>query len=273
MADGKGEGRFAGKVVVVTGGASGIGAATCRAFAREGARVAVVDINGEGAEDVAAALGRPTSAHTADVTDQHAVAAMAEEVREAHQRVDVVVNNAGHWVRVLPFHLSTPEHWDDVVDINFRHVLLVTRAFLVPMIETGGGVIVNVSSIEGVRAYPSDPVYAAAKAATNHFTRSLAVAYGRKGIRVVGIAPDITNTDQVVYDDDVQRDPRWSWWAPVGRFGTPDDNADVIVALASDEFRFVTGAVVNTDGGTGTAGGWFWSDAKKAFVNRPDGLG
>jgi len=269
----EGSGRFEGKVVVVTGGASGIGAATCRAFSREGARVAVVDINGEGAEDVAASLGRPATAHTADVTDASAVAEMAAEVVESHQRVDVVVNNAGHWVRVVPFHLSAPEHWDDVVDINFRHVLLVTRAFLMTMIEGGGGVVVNVSSIEGVRAYPSDPVYAAAKAATNHFTRSLAVAYGRKGIRVVGIAPDITNTDQVVYDEDVQRDPRWSWWAPVGRHGTPEDNADVIVALASEEFRFVTGAIVNTDGGTGTAGGWFWSDAKKAFVNRPDGLG
>jgi NAD(P)-dependent dehydrogenase (short-subunit alcohol dehydrogenase family) len=265
--------RFAGKVVVVTGGASGIGAATCHAFAREGARVAVVDINGEGAEDVATALGRPATAYTTDVTDPVAVAAMAQEVLEDHQRVDVLVNNAGHWVRVLPFHLQSPEHWDDVVDINFRHVLLVTRAFLMTMVEGGGGVIVNVSSIEGVRAYPSDPVYAAAKAATNHFTRSLAVAYGRKGIRVVGIAPDITNTDQVVYDEAVQRDPRWSWWAPVGRFGTPEDNADVIVAIASDEFRFVTGTVVNTDGGTGTAGGWFWSDAKKSFVNRPDGLG
>src|SRR5215471_11501571 len=131
--------RFAGKVVVVTGGASGIGAATCRAFAREGARVAVVDINGEGAEDVAAALGRPATAHTADVTDPAAVAAMAADVLESHQRVDVLVNNAGHWVRVLPFHLSTPEHWDDVVDINFRHVLLVTRRFLMMMVEGGGG--------------------------------------------------------------------------------------------------------------------------------------
>ena len=260
------------RVVVVTGGASGIGAATCRAFAAMGARVAVVDINGDGAEDVAVALGAPATAHCTDVTDAAAVAAMAAEVLETHGRVDVLVNNAGHWVRVVPFHVSTPEHWDDVIDINFRHVLLVTRAFLGPMIEQGGGVIVNVSSIEGVRAYPSDPVYAAAKAATNHFTKSLAVAYGRKGIRVVGIAPDITNTDQVVYDDETQRDERWSWWAPVGRFGTPEDNADVIVALASDQFRFVTGAVVNTDGGTGTAGGWFWSGTKKMFVNRPEGL-
>ena len=88
----------------------------------------------------------------------------------------------------------------------------------------------------------------------------------------MGIAPDITNTDQVVYDEETQRDPRWSWWAPIGRFGTPEDNADVIVAIASDQFRFVTGAIINTDGGTGTAAGWFWSDDKKMFVNRPDGL-
>jgi NAD(P)-dependent dehydrogenase (short-subunit alcohol dehydrogenase family) len=266
-------GSFEGQVVVVTGGARGIGAATCRAFTARGAHVAVVDINGDAADDLVAALGAPATAHHTDVTDEDAVASMAAEVLGAHGRVDVLVNNAGHWVRVTPFHMSTPAQWDDVVDINFRHMLLVTRAFIGSMIEQGGGVIVNVSSIEGVRAYPSDPVYAAAKAAANHFTRSLAVAYGRKGLRVVGIAPDITNTDQVVYDDDVQRDPRWSWWAPIGRFGTPEDNADVIVALASDQFRFVTGAVVNTDGGTGTAGGWFWSDQKRTFVNRPDALG
>ena len=134
----EGTGRFDGKVVVVTGGASGIGAATCHAFAREGARVAVVDINGEGAEDVATSLGRPATAHTADVTDPDAVADMAADVLDSHQRVDVLVNNAGHWARVLPFHLSAPEHWDDVVDINFRHVLLVTRAFLMSMIYIGG---------------------------------------------------------------------------------------------------------------------------------------
>ena len=154
---------FDSKVVVVTGGANGIGAATCRAFA-------------------------------------------------AHGPVDIVVNNVGHWVRVTPFHRSTPEHWDSILDVNLRHVLLVSRAFIDDMLERGSGVIVNVSSIEGVRAYPSDPVYAASKAAVNHFTASMAIAYGRRGIRVVGIAPDITNTGQVVYDESVQADPRWSWW-------------------------------------------------------------
>jgi NAD(P)-dependent dehydrogenase (short-subunit alcohol dehydrogenase family) len=100
----------------------------------------------------------------------------------------------------------------------------------------------------------------------------MALAYGRRGIRVVAIAPDITNTAQVPYDESVQADERWSWWAPIGRFGTPEDNADVIVALASDQFRFVTGAVVNTDGGTVVAGGWFWNEQTKRFVNRPGGL-
>jgi NAD(P)-dependent dehydrogenase (short-subunit alcohol dehydrogenase family) len=265
-------GMFDGQVVVVTGGASGIGAATCRAFAAQGARVAVVDIDGDGASVVAGEIGDGATAHTADVTDSDAVAGMASEVIDAHGRADVLVNNAGHWVRVLPFHLGGPEHWDKVLDVNLRQIFLVTQAFLGGMLERGRGVVVNVSSIEGVRAYPNDPVYASAKAAVNQFTASLALAYGRKGVRVVGIAPDITNTAQVPYDEDVQADPRWSWWAPVGRFGTPEDNADVIVALASDQFRFVTGAVVPTDGGTGVAGGWFWDEHQKRFVNRPEGL-
>ena len=265
-------GMFDDQVVVVTGGASGIGAATCRAFAAQGAHVAVVDINGSGADAVARQLGGSATTHTVDVTDAAAVTAMAAGVLATHGRVDVLVNNAGHWVAVLPFHLASPDHWDDVLGVNFRQVLLVTKAFLKPMLDRGHGVIVNVSSIEGVRAYPNDPVYASAKAAVNQFTASMALAYGRKGIRVVGIAPDITNTAQVVYDEQVQADPRWKWWAPVGRFGTPEDNADVIVAIASEQFRFVTGAVVNTDGGTGVAGGWFWADHKRTFMNRPDGL-
>jgi NAD(P)-dependent dehydrogenase (short-subunit alcohol dehydrogenase family) len=266
---------FERKVVVVTGAANGIGAAACRAFAAQGARVAAVDIDAPGLSLVAESIGESATSHVTDVTDvtdAAAVAAMATEVHAAHGPVDIVVNNVGHWVRVTPFHRSTPEHWDSILDVNLRHVLLVSRAFIDDMLERGSGVIVNVSSVEGVRAYPSDPVYSAAKAAVNHFTASMAVAYGRRGVRVVGIAPDITNTGQVVYDERVQADPRWSWWAPIGRAGAPEDQADVIVALASEQFRFVTGVVVNTDGGTGTAGGWFWSDDARRFVNRPDGL-
>ncbi len=259
-------------VVVVTGGAHGIGAATCRAFAATGARVAVVDIDDSAAAALSSELGPAASSHHADVTDTSAVATMAGEVLAAHGHVDVLVNNVGHWLRVTPFHLGGPEHWAEILAVNLTQVFSVTKAFLGQMIDRGRGVIVNVSSVEGVRAYPSDPVYAAAKAAVNHFTASMALAYGHNGIRVVGVAPDITNTRQVPYDDSVRSDPRWSWWAPVGRFGTPEDNADVIVALASDQFRFVTGAVVNTDGGTVVGGGWFWNEKARRFVNRPAGL-
>lgn len=265
-------GMFEDQVVVVTGGASGIGAATCHAFAAQGARVAVVDIDGAGAQRVADAIGTAASAHTTDVTDGDAVVAMAAAVLAAHGRVDVLVNNVGHWVKVTPFHLGGPEHWGKVLAVNLTQVFSVTQAFLGQMLERGKGVIVNVSSVEGVRAYPNDPVYASAKAAVNQFTASMALAYGNRGIRVVGIAPDITNTAQVPYDESVQADPRWRWWAPVGRFGTPEDNADVIVAIASEQFRFVTGVVVNTDGGTVIAGGWFRNEQTKRFVNRPAGL-
>ena len=88
----------------------------------------------------------------------------------------------------------------------------------------------------------------------------------------MGNAPDITNTAQVVYDESLQPDERWSWWAPVGRFGVPMDQADTILAVASDQFRFTTGHVVPTDGGTGVAGGWFWSEKNKRFVNRPESM-
>jgi NAD(P)-dependent dehydrogenase (short-subunit alcohol dehydrogenase family) len=265
--------RFDGAVVVVTGGARGIGAATGRAFAARGAHLAVVDVDARGAAALAAEVGGGATAHATDVTDPEAVQAMAAAVLEAHGRLDVLVNNVGHWVRVTPFHRSTPAHWDEILAVNLLHVFSVTRAFLDALLATGRGVVVNVSSIEGVRAYPGDPVYGAAKAAVNHFTASMALAYGHRGLRVVGVAPDITATDQVPYDEEVRADPRWRWWAPVGRPGTPEDQAEVIVALASDRFGFVTGAVVNTDGGTGVGGGWFWNEAAGRFVNRPAGLG
>lgn len=265
-------GRFEGAVVAVTGGASGIGAATCRAFAAEGATVAVIDVDADGAAAFAAAVGTGASAHGCDVTDDAQVAAMAAEVLGEHGRVDVLVNNVGHWVRVVPFHRGDAELRSKVLAVNLLHVFSVTHAFLDQMLERGSGVVVNVSSIEGVRAYPLDPVYAAAKAGVNQFTASMALAYGHRGLRFVGIAPDITDTAQVPYDDEVRADPRWSFWAPAGRPGRPEDHADVIVDLASERFGFVTGVTVPTDGGTGIGGGWFWNESERRFVNRPAGL-
>jgi NAD(P)-dependent dehydrogenase (short-subunit alcohol dehydrogenase family) len=256
------------RVALVTGGAGGIGAATSRLLAEHGAHVHVVDIDRERATALQVELGDQGTAHVVDVRDNDAVTALADEVG----RLDVLVNNVGHWVRIVDFAVSDDAHWDALHQANLLHVLRLTRAFLPAMIEAGSGSIVNVSSIEGVRGYPPDPVYAAYKAAVNHFTRSLAVQVGDRGVRVNAVAPDVTDSLQVPYDRIVPDDQRHLWrrWVPVGRMGTPEDQARVVLFLASDQSAFLTGAVLPTDGGTAAAGGWFRSDrSATGWTNRP----
>jgi len=255
-----------GRVAVVTGGAGGIGRATVELFAAEGAVVHLVDIAADRSAEVAEATG--ATAHVLDVRESEAVAALGAAVG----RADVLVNNVGHWVRVVDFVASDPEHWEALHQVNLVHVLRVTRAFLPGMIESGGGSIVNVSSIEGVRGYPPDPVYGAYKAAVNHFTRSLAVQVGDRGVRVNAIAPDVTDSLQVPYERMVPEDQRHLWprWVPVGRMGVPEDQARIILFLASDQSAFVTGQVIGTGGGTEAAGGWFRTDRNPTgWTNRP----
>jgi NAD(P)-dependent dehydrogenase (short-subunit alcohol dehydrogenase family) len=139
------------------------------------------------------------------------------------------------------------------------------------MVERGDGSIVNVTSVEGLRGYPPDPVYGAYKAAVAHFTRSLAVDVARHGVRVNAIAPDVTQSLQVDYDALVPEElrDRWPVWVPVGRVGQPEDSADVVAFLASPLSRFVTGQVIPTDGGTLAAGGWFRTAGRGRWTNRP----
>jgi len=156
--------------------------------------------------------------------------------------------------------------------INLRHFFSVTRAFLDPMIDSDGGSIVNVHSVEGMRGYPGEPVYGAMKAAVAHFTTCLAAEQGRNGVRVNGIGPDLTQSPQVDYGPVSEHDAMWESWAPVGRLGWPEDQARVALFLASDMSSFVTGHNVPVDGGTKTGGGWFWSPSERRFVNRPTTL-
>jgi NAD(P)-dependent dehydrogenase (short-subunit alcohol dehydrogenase family) len=265
-------GLLAGKGALITGAGSGIGQATAELFASEGADVFVVDIDGDAAKRVAGACGPSALAITADVRNATHVEAMCTEAL-SRRDIDVLVNNVGHWVRLPPsFAASTPEDWQAQYDINFLHVLRVTHALLPSMLERGQGTIVNVSSIEGMRGYPPDPVYAAFKAAVVHFTRSLGVELAGKGIKVNGIAPDLTQTTQV----DFRRDPpemadKWPQFLPVGRIGEPLDQARVILFLATSLSDFLVGHTIPTDGGTGAAGGWFKSQRRKgrSWTNRP----
>ena len=265
------------RVAVVTGGGGGIGAATARLFAQHGARVVIADIDAERArrtaEEITASSGSALAVG-ADVRDEDRVAALSRTVLDRYGRVDVLVNNVGHWLRHPGDFVDTdPQLWDDLYSINLHHVFLVTHAFLRAMIDQHAGAIVNVSSVEGLRGYPEDPVYAAFKAAVIHFTRSLAVQVGRDGVRVNGIGPDVTESLQVPYSQwlSAEEQTQWPQWVPVGRMGLPEDQARVILFLASDLSAFVTGHTIPTDGGTGAAGGWFRSSrrADRDWTNRP----
>ena len=261
------------KVALITGAGHGIGAAAAELFAGEGASVFVVDIDGDAASDVAArmtAAGGTAWPLTVDVRDVDAVLAMRDDVRSRAGRLDVLVNNVGHWVRVPPsFAESTPEEWQAQYETNFLHVVRVTHAFLPSMLERRSGTIVNVSSVEGVRGYPPDPVYAAQKAAVVQFTRSLGVEMAAHGVKVNGIAPDITQSAQVDYSREDAA--KWPSWAPIGRAGEPVDQARVLLFLACDLSDFLVGHTIPTDGGTLAAGGWFRSTHRKGrtWTNRP----
>jgi NAD(P)-dependent dehydrogenase (short-subunit alcohol dehydrogenase family) len=267
---------LADRVAVITGGGGGIGAAAARLFAVHGARVVIAEADAErGAtvvDDIRGDGGAATLVVT-DVRDRGQVVALRDRVLDEHTHIDVLVNNVGHYVRAArDFVDSDPGLWEELYDINFAHILSVTHAFLPAMIERRSGSVINVSSVEGLRGYPPDPVYGALKAAVVHFTRCLAVQVGRHGVRVNGIGPDVTETLQVPYSRLVPPEQAglWPMWVPVGRMGVADDQARVLLFLASDLSAFVTGHTIPTDGGTAAAGGWFRSASRPdRWTNRP----
>jgi 2-hydroxycyclohexanecarboxyl-CoA dehydrogenase len=266
-----------GRVALITGGAMGIGAATAELFARHGAHVVLVDVDEAalGATvDGIRGTGGGADAIVADVRDEAAVRRFAADVLAAHGRVDVLVNNVGHSVRFVgDFVDGDPGFWDEVYRLNLLHVFTVTHALLPSMIERRSGSIINVSSVEGLRGYPAEPVYGAFKAAVVQFTRCLGVQVGHHGVRVNGVGPDVTETPQVPYSSWLppEQQALWPLWVPVGRVGLPPDQARVMLFLASDLSAFVTGHTIPTDGGTGAAGGWFRSTSRpgRTWTNRP----
>ncbi|HEV3130964.1 MAG TPA: SDR family oxidoreductase [Acidimicrobiales bacterium] len=265
-----------GKVAVVTGGGDGIGGAISALFAQHGALVEMAEVDAGRAERTRRAIeeeGGTVRAHIVDVTDPTGVDRLAAKVLDAHGHIDVLVNNVGDYRPLVRFEVSTPESWDAMYRVNLFHVLAVTRAFIGTMTARGSGSIVNIHSVEGLRGYPGEPVYAAMKAAAAHFTTSLAVAVGRSGIRVNGIGPDLTQSPQVDYLTGFEdHEELWPSWAPVGRLGWPEDQARVALFLASDLSGYITGHNIPVDGGTKAGGGWFYSPAAGRFVNRPTTL-
>ncbi len=265
-----------GKVVVISGGGSGIGRSISELFAAHGAVVEIAEIDAglaEAAVDGITNAGGKVRAHIVDVCDEDNVAGFRKDVLETHGHIDVLVNNVGDYRPLVRFLDSSPASWKEMYDINLHHVFLVTHAFLQSMVDNGGGTIINIHSVEGMRGYPGDPIYGAMKAAVAHFSTCLAAEFGRKGIRVNGMGVDLTQTSQVDYISGYEDvDHLWEAWAPVGRLGWPEDQARVALFLASDLSAFVTGHNIPVDGGSHAGGGWFFSPEAKRFVNRPKTL-
>jgi len=263
-----------GKTAIVTGAGAGIGRGIAERFAAEGAAVTVAKIDSARADQAAGAIrarGGSAVPVVADVRDEDDVARVVRATLDERSGIDVLVNNVGHYGGPRQrFHESTRDDWLDLYRVNLEHVLLCTRAVLGPMIEQGGGAIVNVSTIEAFRGIPTRAVYAAFKAGITGLTKSLALEYAHDGIRVNAIAPDVTETPQVPYSSWIPPDQEHliPVWVPIGRFGTPADLAGVALFLASDLSAFVTGTTVHADGGTFAAGGWFRTE-EGGWTNRP----
>jgi NAD(P)-dependent dehydrogenase (short-subunit alcohol dehydrogenase family) len=261
-----------GKVAIVTGGGGGIGRGIVERFAEQGAAVVFAEIDPGRARETAVAIGERCVAVECDVRDPETAYALTVAARDSFGRIDILVNNVGHYGGARKaFHEQTDAEWDDLYRVNLGHVLTYTRAVLPVLLEQGdGGAIVNVSTIEAFRAIPTRAVYSAFKSAITGLTRSLAVEYGRHGIRVNAIAPDVTETLQVPYSKWITPadEPMIPAWVPVGRFGRPSDAAGAALFLASDLAAFVTGTTVHVDGGTLAASGWFPTE-EGGWTNRP----
>jgi 3-oxoacyl-[acyl-carrier protein] reductase len=245
--------RFEERVAVVTGAAKGIGLRIGRAFGREGARVAALDIDGPGADTLAAELsaaGREALALKADVTLATDVRHAVDAVLARWGRVDVLVNNAGGFSAIRRTEDIPDDEWDAVLRLNVTSAFLCTRAVLPVMKRQGSGAIVNLSSIAGrAGAVTVTSHYAAAKAAILGFTRHVAREVARDGIRVNAVAPGTVATERFRALRSEEETRRLAATVPAGRVAEPEEIADAVLFLASDAARYVTGATLDVNGG------------------------
>jgi NAD(P)-dependent dehydrogenase (short-subunit alcohol dehydrogenase family) len=243
------------KVALVTGAARGIGLATAARFLDDGWRVALLDVLGDALNDAVAAWGRPddTLALVGDVSDPEAVQRVVHVARARFGRIDALVNNAGIAV-FKPLLEVSLEDWQRVLAVNLTGPFLMTQAVAPVMRDQGGGAIVNITSISGLRASTLRVAYGTSKAALAHLTRQQAAELGEYGIRVNAVAPGPVDTAmaKAVHTPDIRAD--YHDHIPLNRYGLERELADAIVFLCSERAAYITGQELAVDGGFDAAG-------------------
>lgn len=245
--------RFAERVAIVTGAASGIGRAAALGMARDGAVVVVADLDGAGAEKVAAEIrgaGGKASASQIDVSDAARARSVAAETLQEFGRIDVLVSNAG-WDRAQPFIETHEDFWDKVIAVNFRGHLAMTHAVLPSMIERGFGRIVTVASDAGRVGSTGEVVYSGAKGAVIAFTKGLAREVARQGINVNCVAPGLTDTPLLagISEGAEKLMAAIVRSIPLGRVGRAEEVARAILFFASPDADYITGQTLSVNGG------------------------
>ena len=244
---------FKGRVAVVTGAAQGIGAVTAQAFARQGAKVALLDIDGAGAKKVAEGIigagGTAVAIHV-DVTDEQSVARAVEAVASGLGGFDILVNCAGGYGRLATVEDMPIEEWDRTIALNLRSVFLVSKAAIPHLKRSKAGRIINVSSITGRQVtVASSPAYGSAKAGVIQLTRFLALQLGPHGITSNAIAPITTLTPRVAALRTEAEVERIAALVPLRRLAEPEDHAEAMLFLASDAAAYLNGVTLDVNGG------------------------